>query len=185
MKRIIEQDLLAWKNNAAKKPLMVFGARQVGKTYSILKFGKERYADVVYLNFENNVPLSSVFEQDLDVNRILTALSALSGKKILAERTLIFFDEIQAAPKAITSLKYFCENAPEYHIIAAGSLLGVSVNREGVSFPVGKIDSLTMYPMNFKEFLWATGNDALLQMIEQAYAANTPLVSALHEKAMS
>lgn len=185
MKRIVEDRLINWKNNTAKKPLMVFGARQVGKTYSILKFGKENYADVLYFNFENNVPLCSVFEQDLDVKRILTALSALSGKKIIPGQTLIFFDEIQASPKAITSLKYFCENAPEYHIIAAGSLLGVSVNRESVSFPVGKTDSLMMYPLNFKEFLWATGNDALLQMIENSFVSNTPLISAIHEKAMS
>lgn len=105
-------------------------------------------------------------------------------KKIVPGQTLIFFDEIQASPKAITSLKYFCENAPEYHIVAAGSLLGVSVNRESVSFPVGKIDSLTMYPLNFMEFLWATGNNALLQMIEQSYISDMPLVAALHEKAM-
>ena len=185
MKRSIEADLLAWKNDPAKKPLMVFGARQVGKTYTILQFAKENYADSVYFNFENNLPLCSVFEQDLDVNRILTALSALSGKKIIPQQTLIFFDEIQAAPKAVTSLKYFCENAPQYHIISAGSLLGVSVNRQSVSFPVGKINSLTMYPLNFREFLLATDNETLLNMIEQSFASNTPLVSALHLKALS
>lgn len=184
MKRLIENDLLAWKNNSSKKPLMVFGARQVGKTYSILKFGKENYADMVCFNFENNAPLCSVFEQDLDVNRIIIALTALSGKRIIPEQTLIFFDEIQAAPKAVTSLKYFCENAPQYHIIAAGSLLGVSVNRESVSFPVGKIDSLTMYPMNFREFLLATENKTLLQMIEDSFVSNKPLVSVLHDKAL-
>lgn len=185
MKRMIENSLLAWKNNPSKKPLVVFGARQVGKTYSILAFGKENYSDMAYFNFENNMPLLSVFENDLDVNRIITALSALSGKKIIPGQTLIFFDEIQAAPKAITSLKYFCEDAPEYHIIAAGSLLGVSVNRESVSFPVGKIDRLTMYPLNFQEFLWATENDALLSMIEESYRNDSPLISALHDKAMS
>lgn len=184
MKRIIEDGLSAWKNNPSKKPLVVFGARQVGKTYSVLAFGKERYSDMAYFNFENNTPLLSVFENDLHVDRIVTALSALSGKKIIPEQTLIFFDEIQAAPKAITALKYFCEDAPEYHVIAAGSLLGVSVNRESVSFPVGKIDSLTMYPMNFREFLWATENDALLSMIEESFRTDTPLVSALHEKAI-
>lgn len=181
---MIEIELSAWKNNPAKKPLMIFGARQVGKTYSVLAFGKENYEDMLYFNFENNTPLNSIFEKDLDVNRILTTLSALSGKKIIPERTLIFFDEIQASPKAITSLKYFCENAPQYHIIAAGSLLGVSVNRESVSFPVGKIDSLTMYPMNFLEFLWATGNEVLSNAIEQSYSTNSPLNFALHEKAM-
>ena len=184
MKRIIEQDLLAWKNNPQKKPLMVFGARQVGKTYSILKFGKENYADTLYFDFENNVPLRSVFQQDLDVNRILTALSALSGRKIVAGQTLIFFDEIQAEPRAIASLKYFCENAPQHHVVAAGSLLGVSVSREGVSFPVGKIDSLTMYPMNFCEFLSATENETLLDLIVQSYATDKPLVAALHNKAL-
>jgi len=184
MKRLIEIELSVWKNNPAKKPLMIFGARQVGKTYSVLAFGKENYEDMLYFNFENNAPLNSVFEKDLDVNRILTTLSALSGKKIIPERTLIFFDEIQSSPKAITSLKYFCENAPQYHIIAAGSLLGVSINRESVSFPVGKIDSLTMYPMNFLEFLWATGNEELSKMIEQSYSTNSPLNFALHEKAM-
>ncbi len=184
MKRMIEKSLIQWKNDPNRKPLMVYGARQVGKTYSILAFGKEHYADTVYFNFENNAPLCSVFERDLDVDRIITSLSALSGKKIVAEQTLIFFDEIQAAPKAITSLKYFCENAPQYHIIAAGSLLGVSVNRESVSFPVGKIDGLTMYPLNFREFLWATDNEALSEMIEEGYETNCPLVAALHEKAM-
>lgn len=181
---MIEKDLLAWKNNPAKKPLMVFGARQVGKTHSVMAFGKENYSDILYFNFENNTPLCSVFEKDLDVDRILTALTALSGKKINPGQTLVFFDEIQAAPKAITSLKYFCENAPEYHIIAAGSLLGVSVNRESVSFPVGKIDSMTMYPMNFGEFLLATGNEALLTLIEESYNTDSPLVEALHDKAM-
>ena len=184
MQRLIEKELLAWKNNPAKKPLMIYGARQVGKTYSVVKFGKEHYADLAYFNFENNSPLASIFESDLDVGRILTALSALSGKRILPEQTLIFFDEIQAAPKAVTALKYFCENAPEYHIIAAGSLLGVAVNREAVSFPVGKIDSIMMYPMNFYEFLLATGNDALAEMIVEAYESDTPLVSVFHDKAM-
>lgn len=185
MKRMAEKELLRWKNDPHRKPLMVFGARQVGKTYSVMSFGKENYADTVYFNLENNAPLCSVFEKDLDVDRIITSLSALSGKKIIAEHTLIFFDEIQAAPKAIASLKYFCENAPQYHVIAAGSLLGVSVNRNEVSFPVGKIDSLTMYPMNFREFMWATENDVLLQMTEEAYRTNSPLASALHEKAMA
>lgn len=184
MKRMIEKDLIDWKNNLAKKPLMVFGARQVGKTHSVLAFGKENYADTLYLNFENNEPLKSIFEKDLDTNRILIALSALSGKKIIAGQTLIFFDEIQAAPKAITSLKYFCENNPQYDIIAAGSLLGVAVNRESLSFPVGKIDSLTMYPMNFKEFLWATENETLATVIEDAYDNDLPLIEVLHNKAM-
>ena len=184
MRRLIVEKLLQWKNNPDKKPLVVFGARQVGKTYSILQFAKEEYDDVLYFNFENNKPLASVFEKDLDVKRILIALSALSGKQIVPNKTAIIFDEIQACPQAITSLKYFCENAPEYHIISAGSLLGVAVNREQISFPVGKIDSLTMYPMNFKEFLWATENDTLLAMIEECFENNTPLMDVLHEKAL-
>jgi len=184
MKRLIIDELLKWKANPDKKPLIVFGARQVGKTYSILQFAKEEYEDVVYFNFENNAPLASVFENDLDVKRILVALSALSGKQIFPQKTAIVFDEIQASPKAITSLKYFCENAPEYNIIAAGSLLGVAVNREEISFPVGKIESITMYPMNFKEFLWATNNDALVSMIEECYQNDAPLMQALHRKAL-
>ena len=185
MKRSVESDLLVWKNNPQKKPLVVYGARQVGKTYSILKFGKEHYAQTLYFNFENNLPLRSVFEQDLDVDRLLTALSAMSGKQIIPGQTLIIFDEIQAAPAAMTSLKYFCENAPQHHVIAAGSLLGLSVNRQETSFPVGKIDSLTMYPMNFEEFLWATGNETLAQMIQTSFADSTPLPSALHNKALT
>lgn len=185
MQRLVEQNLLAWKNNPEKKPLVVFGARQVGKTYSVLNFGKHHYAETLYFNFENNQPLCSVFEQDLDVQRLLTALGALSGKQIVAGQTLIFFDEIQAAPAAIASLKYFCENAPQYHVIAAGSLLGLSVNRGEVSFPVGKIDSLTMYPMNFYEFLLATGNETLAQMIIDCFTTDTPLAAALHNKAMA
>ena len=184
MKRLIVEKLLKWKNSLNRKPLVIFGARQVGKTYSIMQFAKQEYDEVVYFNFENNTPLSSVFEQDLDVKRIVVALSALSGKQIVPNNTAIIFDEIQACPKAITSLKYFCENAPEYHIISAGSLLGVAVNREQISFPVGKIDSLMMYPMNFKEFLWATNNDALISMIEEAYKKDSPLITALHEKAI-
>ena len=130
---------------------------------------KENYDDVLYFNFENNRTLASVFEKDLDVKRILIALSALSGKQILPKRTAIIFDEIQSCSHTITSLKYFCENVPEYHIISTGSLLGVTFNKEQISIPVGKIDSLTMYSMNFKEFLWATGNDALLAMIEECF----------------
>ena len=184
MKRLIVDKLLQWKNNPKRKPLVVFGARQVGKTYSIMQFAKQEYDNVLYFNFENNMPLSSVFDQDLDVNRILLALSALSGKQIVPNKSVIIFDEIQACPKAITSLKYFCENAPEYHIISAGSLLGVAVNRSQISFPVGKIDSLMMYPMNFKEFLWATDNGVLVDMIEDSFANDNPLLTALHEKAI-
>lgn len=185
MKRIVEQRLLYWKNDPQKKPLVVFGARQVGKTYSILKFGKEHYAQTLYFNFENNLPLRSVFEQDLDVARLITTLSAMAGKQIVPEQSLIIFDEIQAAPAAMASLKYFCENAPQYHIVAAGSLLGISVNRDAASFPVGKIDSITMYPMNFAEFLWATDNEALAQMIQASFENSTPLPQALHNKAMA
>lgn len=185
MRRRIENDLSAWKSDPKKKPLIIYGARQVGKTYSILKFGKENYADMVYFNFENNSPLSAVFEKDFDVNRILIELSALSGKSIMPEQTLIFFDEIQALPRAVTALKYFCENAPQYHIVAAGSLLGVSVNRENISFPVGKTQSLQMYPMNFYEFLLATGNELLLQITEKSFESNEPLPLPLHEKAMN
>ncbi|MEG1662990.1 MAG: AAA family ATPase [Clostridia bacterium] len=184
MQRIIVEDLKKWKNNADKKPLIIYGARQVGKTYSAVKFGKENYDNTVYFNFEGNKALCSIFDLDLNPNRIITELSAFCSQKINKQNTLIIFDEIQASEKALTSLKYFCEEAPEYNIIAAGSLLGLAVNRGSYSFPVGKVDILTMYPLTFKEFLWATEKDGLIALIENAYKENSPLSEALHAQAM-
>lgn len=158
MERKIMKEMLLWKDNPARMPLILHGARQVGKTYTALTFGKTHYRNTVYFNLEDSAELQAIFDRDLDPRRILRELSAKSGQSILKGDTLIIFDEIQACERALTSLKYFCEREPEYHIIAAGSLLGVAVNRERHSFPVGKVELLTLYPLDFEEFLWATGN---------------------------
>jgi len=137
---------------------------------------------MVYFNMEDSREITSIFERDLNPDRIIRELSAKSGQAILKSDTLIIFDEIQACERALTSLKYFCEDAPEYHIIAAGSLLGVALNREKYSFPVGKVDMMTLYPLDFEEFLWATGNKNLCELIRDSYADFTPF--SLHETAM-
>jgi predicted AAA+ superfamily ATPase len=192
MKRLVEQQLIDWKNSADRQPLLVFGARQIGKSHSVMEFGISQYSNIAVFDFENNNPLKSVFEKDMDTTRILRELEVLSGKTISKGTTLIFFDEIQACPSALTSLKYFAEQAPEYHIVAAGSLLGVAVNRnatkkgtpaEAASVPVGKVDIITMYPMTFEEFLWEV-NAPLLEMIKDCFDTFSPLQPAAHEKAL-
>ena len=182
MKRLIEQRLKEWKNSINRKPLLIYGARQIGKTYSMLAFGKEHYTNVVYCNFENTTDLHSIFERNLDPERIVSAISAIYNTQITKGNTLIIFDEIQACERALTSLKYFQEQANDYHIIAAGSLLGLSINRGLYSFPVGKVDMLTMYPLTFEEFLFATGNEQLVSLIKEAYVNFSSF--SLHEKAM-
>jgi len=182
MERKISKKLLAWKNNPKRMPLLIYGARQVGKTYTALTFGKTYYKNTVYFNMEYSGEITSIFARDLKPDRIIMELSAKSGQTIFKQDTLIIFDEIQACERALTSLKYFCEDAPEYHIIAAGSLLGVAVNREKYPFPVGKVDMMTLYPLDFEEFLWATGNKKLCELIKDSYEAFTPL--SLHETAM-
>ncbi len=182
MKRLIEQRLNEWKNSLDRKPLLIYGARQIGKTYSMLAFGKEQYANVVYCNFENNMDLHNIFERNLDPERIISSISAMYNTQITKGNTLIIFDEIQASERALTSLKYFQEQANDYHIVAAGSLLGLSINRGQYSFPVGKVDMLTMYPLTFEEFLLATGNEQLVWLIKEAYISFSPF--PLHEKAM-
>ena len=148
MKRNIYRHLLEWKQSPRRKPLLVQGARQVGKTWLINDFGRREYKDYIYLNFEQNPGLKSLFTGNLSPQHILQNISLYLGRKIEAAGTLICFDEIQAVPEAITSLKYFYEQAPEHHLIAAGSLLGVQVGKTG-SFPVGKINFMTLYPMSF------------------------------------
>ena len=182
MKRLIEQRLYEWKNSINRKPLLIYGARQIGKTYSMLAFGKEHYINVVYCNFENTMDLHAIFERNLDPERIVSAISAMYNTEITKGNTLIIFDEIQACERALTSLKYFQEQANDYHIVGAGSLLGLSINRGLYSFPVGKVDMLTMYPLTFEEFLLATGNEQLISLIKEAYINFSPF--ALHEKAM-
>ncbi|RPI72067.1 MAG: ATPase, partial [Desulfobacteraceae bacterium] len=154
MERAAFQNLMEWKNQSTRKPLLVQGARQVGKTYLIKDFGAKEYGDLAYFNFEQTPELSTFFDSSLDPGILLESLSAFIGKKISPDDTLIFFDEIQACPRALTSLKYFNEQAPQYHLIAAGSLLGVSVGKSS-SFPVGKVHFLTLYPLSYFEYLKA------------------------------
>ena len=184
MERKIVKYFKKWKESKNRMPLLVYGARQVGKTFIVLEFGKTNYSNTVYFNFEGNAELDSIFSKDLNISRIINELSVITGEKIIKKETLIFFDEIQASEKALTSLKYFYENEPEYHIIAAGSLLGTAVNRKNFSFPVGKIDMITMYSLDFEEYLWATENKVLSEMINEHYEKNEPLSKSLHEKAL-
>ena len=158
-------DLIKWKSGNNRKPLIIRGARQVGKTWIMKEFGKTYYEKCAYINFDNNERMQSLFSGNLDISRIITALQIESGVKIEANNTLIVFDEVQEVPRALTSLKYFCENAPQYHIIAAGSLLGVALH-PGTSFPVGKVDFMDLYPLNFIEFLNATGNENLVELLK-------------------
>lgn len=159
------KDLIIWKNGVGRKPLIIRGARQVGKTWIMREFGRKHYKRLAYINFENNERMESLFSGDLDISRIITALQIESGVTIEADNTLIVFDEVAEVPRALTSLKYFCENAPQYHIIAAGSLLGVALH-PGTSFPVGKVEFLDLYPLSFNEFLNATGNENLGSLFE-------------------
>ncbi|MBQ7972355.1 MAG: ATP-binding protein [Lachnospiraceae bacterium] len=158
--------LLKWKVKKNRKPLLVTGVRQCGKTYLIKAFGKAEFDDMAYFNFDGNTGLKSVFDYDFDVERILDELSnVIYGKKIIPGKTLVVFDEIQDCPRAIQSLKYFCENMQELHVIAAGSLLGVALRKEGISFPVGKVDRIEMYPMSFEEFVIADGGEKYINGI--------------------
>ena len=158
MKRFILNDLIKWKNSKYRKPLILKGVRQVGKTWILKEFGKLYYENIAYFNFDENIEYREFFEKTKDVNRILQNLMFISGEKIEPEKTLIIFDEIQDCPNVINSLKYFYENAPEYHIACAGSLLGIALAKPS-SFPVGKVDFLNIYPMTFSEFLLANGDE--------------------------
>lgn len=173
-----------WKESNHRKPLILQGARQVGKTYSALEFGRKNYDNVAYFNFETNPKLSETFAEDISPEYLVPILSHIAGQTIVREKTLVIFDEVQLCERALTSLKYFCEDAPEYHIIAAGSLLGVAVSREKFSFPVGKADMKTMYPMDIEEFMIALGEDALVEQIKKCFQTDTPMPSALHDAAM-
>lgn len=184
MYRKIMHFLKQWKESPHRKPLILQGARQVGKTYAILEFGHKNYDNVVYFNFETTPKLNASFEENLNPDYLLPLLSHIAGQTIVKERTLIVFDEIQLCERALTSLKYFCETAPDYHIIVAGSLLGVAVNRARFSFPVGKVDMKTLYPMGMEEFMLAMGEDALVNQIRECFDSNQPLPAALHDAAM-
>lgn len=159
------EELRKWKKSKDRKPLIIRGARQVGKTWLMKEFGKQEYQQVAYINFDDNERMNQLFSGDFDIERIIQGLKIESGVNIEAENTLIIFDEIQETPKAVTALKYFCEKANEYNIVAAGSLLGVAMH-EGTSFPVGKVDFLDLYPLNFFEFLEALGEKQLVELIK-------------------
>lgn len=184
MYRKIMGYLETWKEGKHRKPLVLQGARQVGKTYSILEFGRTQYENVAYFNFETNPKLNETFTEDISPEFLIPILSHIAGQTIVKEKTLIVFDEIQLCERALTSLKYFCEDAPGYHIIVAGSLLGIAVNREKFSFPVGKVEIKTLYPMDMEEFLLALGEDELVNQIRTCFDTDTPMPSALHDAAM-
>ena len=157
------EKLLKWKNNTSRKPLLVLGVRQCGKTYLVKEFGSKEFENMAYINFDGNKGLQSIFDYDFDINRILDEIgSVVLNKKIIPGKTLLFLDEIQDCPRAIQSLKYFCENLPELHVIAAGSLLGIALKEQGISFPVGKVQRLEMFPMSFEEFVIADGGEKYL-----------------------
>jgi len=183
MKRTLMESLVAWKNKPERMPLILYGARQVGKTWLIKEFGVRNFDDTLYINFEIDTRLAKDFETNLDPARLITLLEAFTGRTIVADKTLIVFDEIQACPRALTSLKYFRENAPEYHIIGAGSTLGVSVKNRASSFPVGNVEMRTLYPLDFEEFLKALGEDLLIAAIQEGFDRNNPLPESLHGKA--
>ena len=184
MYRKVMSFLEEWKDSRHRKPLILQGARQVGKTYSILEFGRIHYENVAYFNFETNPRLNETFEENISPDYLIPILSHIAGQTIVRDKTLIVFDEVQFCESALTSLKYFCEDAPGYHIIVAGSLLGVAVNRAKFSFPVGKVDMKTLYPMDMEEFMLAMGERELVEQIKKSFAADTPLPGALHDAAM-
>ena len=166
MYREIIKDLLKWKDKSRRKPLLLTGVRQCGKTYIVEEFAKENFGKYVYVNFEGNEKLVSIFDYDLDVARIIKELELYFKTKIESGKTLVFFDEIQECPRAITSLKYFCENMRELHVVCAGSLLGVALKSENISFPVGKVNRMQLYPMSFKEFIIANGREDLIETFD-------------------
>ena len=185
MYRKVFEYLKSWKESKYRKPLLIQGAYHVGKTYAILEFGKEQYDNVAYFNFQTNTILEKTFEEDITPSYLLPILSHISRQTITKGHTLIVFDEIQLCERAVTSLKYFCEEAPEYHVIAAGSLLGVAVNREKYAFPVGKVDRYTMYPMDMEEFLLAMNETELVERIHKCYNDNAPMPASLHKDALN
>lgn len=180
MERSIYSSLKKWKESPTRKPLILQGARQVGKTYILKEFGAREYSEVVYINCDDNNDMQNMFV-DYDVDRIIRSMSAISGVSIKPSTTLLILDEIQEVERGLASLKYFCEKAPEYHVAVAGSLLGITLH-EGTSFPVGKVDMLYMYPMDFEEFLLAMGKEQLVELLRNnCWAALTPLRGMLTE----
>ena len=166
MYRMAIDKLFKWKQSKHRKPLIIEGARQVGKTWLMKEFGRQAYADTIYINFDSNSRMAALFASDLDPARLILGLELYAGRKISPNDSLLIFDEVQEVPRALSSLKYFYENAPQYHIVCAGSLLGIALH-QGTSFPVGKVDFLKLYPLSFKEFLMATGKEQFADLLEQ------------------
>jgi len=184
MKRKALKQLEEWKKKSGRLPLIVNGARQVGKTYLIKEFGEKYFKNTVYFNLEINLAVNSYFDTDIQPLRIIQYLETASGQRIIPEETLLVLDEIQSCPRALTALKTFCEEAPQYYIVCAGSLLGVAVNRENYSFPVGKVDEIQLFPMDFEEFLMALDEDLLVDEIHKHFAADLKMPEILHNKAL-
>lgn len=184
LQRKIINQLAQWRNSIAHFPVVMYGARQIGKTYTLKQFGKRFFRNTVYINFERDHILDDVFEKSLSPAYIIKKLSEEFAVNITPEDTFIIFDEIQASERALTSLKYFAEDAPEYYIVAAGSIIGVKINREKFSFPVGKVKLLNMYPMDFEEFLLAADEEILCSKIKRCYEFNQPMEESEHERAL-
>ena len=184
MKRQFEEKLMEWKNNGMKKPLMVIGARQIGKTYTIEKFINENFEEHLMFNVEKEEAVKNIFEKSIDDEEVVRELELYLNKKIDLDKTIIFFDEVQESERLITSLKYFCESSKPYKIICAGSLLGVKLKRFNSSFPVGKVEIKYMYPLNFEEFLVAVGKEMLRDKIVECYKTMSPMPKFAHDEAI-
>lgn len=184
MRRKIEKELCIWKDKKNRKPLVMNGARQVGKTYILREFGEKYYKNVVYINLEINEAVAAYFNENIETEHLIQYLETATREKIVPGETLIILDEIQSCERALTSLKYFCEDAPEYHIVAAGSLLGVAINRTQYSFPVGKIETIMLHALDFEEFLWAMEDEPLCDAIWNSYESMKQLIEPLHRRAI-
>jgi len=186
MQRKIIDKLIKWKNQTENKlPLLIYGARQVGKTYTLTEFASQNYSNMIYVNFEVNPAMKSIFDGEISPERIISFLETYFSQQIQPDKTFIFFDEIQSCERALTSLKYFAESKKKYHIAAAGSLLGVAVNREKFSFPVGKVQIETLYPLDFEEFLWAVDKKKLAEEIKTFFKDNQPIPELFHQTAIN
>lgn len=184
MRRAISHKLQAWSASSHRKPLVFFGARQVGKTYAIKQLASDRYDSLAYIDFSRDAQAAALFDASLAPTELVPKLEVFLHTSINPDRTLIVFDEVQLCERALTSLKYFCDDAPQYHVVAAGSLLGVALKRERYSFPVGKVDLLQLHPLSFEEFLWARGETRLADAIRDAYENAPDQAFALHDRAM-
>ena len=186
MRRKMESQLVAWKEKGAKErlPLLLYGARQVGKTHLLNQFGEKYFQNMVYVSLETNLDVAGYFEGDISPDRLFRFLEAMAREEILPGKTLVVLDEVQSCERALTSLKYIAEQAPQYHVAAAGSLLGVAVRREHYSFPVGKVESMTLFPLDFEEFLWALNENRLADEIRRCHDNLAPMPEALHQRAV-